>query len=380
MRDFIAACEAKVLAGDELSVDEATRLMEPGDEHLMLLLAAADRVRRQFLGNEVHLCSIINAKSGRCSEDCGFCAQSVRFQTGIDEYGLIDADQALAAAEEAAGNGAEALGLVAAWRGLQQGAELDRVCNLIGKVSQGGQVHCDASLGLIDDPAVARRLKDAGLHTYNHNLESARSHFEHTVSTHSYEDRLRTIALVREAGMSVCSGGIMGLGETARQRAELAAELREVDPDMVPLNFLNPIDGTPLGDGGKTLTPQAALAAIAVFRLMLPRHHLMLAGGREAVLGEFAPLMYMAGASATMVGDYLTTGGTPAAQDLALLEKLGLQARGVGVSAGPDRAARLPGSPRPMASARDPGVGAPTGARTVARTAVHDGRPSPAGA
>jgi biotin synthase len=355
MHDLIAAAEAKVLAGQDLGVEEGEALLvAAGDGHLEDLLAAADRVRKHFLGDEVHLCSIINAKSGRCSEDCGFCAQSVRFQTGVEEFGLIDSDQARAAAKQAAGIGAEALGLVAAWRGLNQGDELDKVCDVIRDVSADGQVHCDASLGLIDDPEVARRLKEAGLHTYNHNLESARSHFDETVSTHSFADRLRTIELVREAGMSVCSGGIVGMGESKRQRAELAAELREVDPDMVPLNFLNPIEGTPIGDPGKTLSAGEALATIALFRLMLPKHHLMVAGGREVVLGEAAKLMYTAGASATMVGDYLTTGGTPAAQDLALLDELGLSARGRAVAPCSDRAAKLPHSPRPLSNDPSP--------------------------
>ncbi|RKY20709.1 MAG: biotin synthase BioB [Planctomycetota bacterium] len=355
MQDLIAQCEAKVLAGQDLSIDEGEGLLAAArDGQLESLLGAADRVRRHFLGDEVHLCSIVNAKSGRCSEDCGFCAQSVRFQTGIEEFALIDGEQAKAAAREAATNGSEALGLVAAWRGLSAGTELDNVCDVIRDVSEQGQVHCDASLGLIDDPQVAERLAEAGLHTYNHNLESARSHFESTVGSHSYDDRLRTLRLVREAGMSVCSGGIVGMGESPRQRVELAVELRELDPDMVPLNFLNPIEGTPLGDGGETLSAEEALATLSVFRLMLPRHHIMVAGGREVVLGEMVERMYEAGASATMVGDYLTTGGTPAADDLALLDRQGLQARGRAVQPGPGRAARLPDSPRPGPGQRDP--------------------------
>ena len=345
MTSFIQQLEERVLAGGEVTIDEATRLLEDGSLGLDELLGAADRVRRHFLGDEVHLCSIVNAKSGRCSEDCGFCAQSARFTTGIDEYGLIDADAAEKAAARAAENGAEALGLVAAWRGLKAGRELDRVCAAIERVSAGGTVHADASLGLIDDPEVARRLKQAGLHTYNHNLETARSHFGEVVDSHSFEDRLRTIELVREAGMHVCSGGILGMGETPRQRAELAAELREVDPDMVPLNFLNPIAGTPLGEQHDPMPADEALRCIAVFRLMLPRHHIMVAGGREVVLGEEQDRMYAAGASATMVGDYLTTGGRSAAEDVAAIEAAGFVPRSRPVAAGSAR--ELDPSPRP---------------------------------
>ena len=328
MRDRIQSLQDEVLAGGELSVDAATELLEGvGRDNLMDLLGAADRIRRHFIGDEVHLCSIVNAKSGRCSEDCGFCAQSVRFQTGIDEYELLDEEAALAAASKAKENGAEALGLVAAWRGLKKGPELEKVKTLIRKVSEDGKVHADASLGLIDDPEVARELREAGLQTYNHNLETAASHFGKVVETHDRSDRLRTIELVREAGMNVCSGGILGMGETPRQRAELAAELREVDPDMVPLNFLNPIEGTPAGEEFEPLPPLEALKCIAVFRFMLPRHHIMVAGGREKVLGQMAPLMYLAGASAAMVGDYLTTGGTPASQDHEVIDAMELQAR-----------------------------------------------------
>ncbi len=344
MRDVIRSLEEKVLAGGEVSVDEATQLLEGvGRDDLMDLLASADRIRRRFVGDEVHLCSIVNAKSGRCSEDCGFCAQSVKFKTGIDEYELLGEDKALAAAERAAENGAEALGLVAAWRGLEQGPTLDRVTTLIRKVSDGGKVHADASLGLIDDPEVARRLREAGLQTYNHNLETAASHFGTVCETHTREDRLRTISLVREAGMNVCSGGILGMGETPRQRAELAAELREVDPDMVPLNFLNPIEGTPAGADFEAMQPLDALKCIAVFRFMLPKHHLMVAGGREVVLGHLAPLMYLAGASAAMVGDYLTTGGTPASEDHAVIAEMGMTPRPQGACSE---------SPRPMAVQR----------------------------
>jgi len=338
MRDLIQQLCDRVLSGGRLSVDEGTALLEGvGRDELMDLLAAADRIRRRFVGDEVHLCSIVNAKSGRCTEDCGFCAQSIRFQTGVQEYGLLDERAVEQAAEKAAANGAEALGLVAAWRGLRQGPEFERVKTLIRKVSAGGKVHADASLGLIDDPQVAAELKRAGLHTYNHNLETAASHFDNVCKTHSHADRLRTLKLVREAGMHLCSGGILGMGETPRQRVELAAELAEVDPDIVPLNFLNPIEGTPAGGSFEPLAPLEALKCIAVFRFMLPRHHIMVAGGREVVLGKLAPLMYLAGASATMVGDYLTTPGASPAEDHAVIAALELQPRPTEVRAATPR-------------------------------------------
>ncbi|GJM21537.1 MAG: biotin synthase [Planctomycetota bacterium] len=355
MRRFISEMTDKVLAGGELSVDEGARLIEGTTrDTLMDLLAGADRIRRQYVGNEVHLCSIVNAKSGRCSEDCGFCAQSSRFETGVDEYELLDAEQVKKAAKEAKQNGAEALGLVAAWRGLKQGPELDKVCNLIEEVAAEGDVHPDASLGLISDPEVARRLKQAGLHTYNHNLETARSHFETVVDTHSFDDRLSTLRHVRDAGMNLCSGGILGMGETARQRVELAAELRELDPDLVPLNFLNPIDGTPMATEHGKLSPLEALVGIAVFRFMLPKHHIMVAGGREVVLGDLAPLMYLAGASATMVGNYLTTGGATPEDDLAVIAGFELEPR---VATAAATGKPLPLTPRPASQPVGPAAG-----------------------
>ncbi|MFT7464882.1 MAG: biotin synthase [Pseudohongiellaceae bacterium] len=341
MRAFIDECLDRVLAGGKISIDEGERLLNAGPSDFMHLLAAASRVRLHFIGDEVHLCSIVNAKSGRCSEDCGFCSQSSQFTTGVEEYDLLPEGQASVAGKEARSHGAEALGLVAAWRGLKQGKQLDAVIERVREVSQDGAVHADASLGLIDDPEVARQLKEAGLHTYNHNLETARSHFDEVVASHDYDERLQTLKIVRDAGIHLCSGGIVGMGESLRQRAELAAELREVDPDMVPLNFLNPIEGTPMAEQHEPMAAIDALKCIAMFRMMLPGHQIMVAGGREVVLGDLAPLMYMAGASATMVGNYLTTSGTPAGQDVSTIRALGLSLRTDGRS-------DLPESPRPL--------------------------------
>ena len=314
MREFIGRCCEQVLSGVELGVEEGVRLMaDVGRDELMDLLAAADRIRRRFVGDEVHLCSIVNAKSGRCTEDCSFCSQSARFSTGVEEYALIDEKQVLEAARVAESNSAEALGLVAAWRGLRKGQELDRVTALIRRLSEDGRVHADASLGLIDDPEVATALKQAGLHTYNHNLETAASHFDNVCETHSHDDRLRTIELVREAGMNVCSGGILGMGESPRQRVELAAELREVDPDIVPLNFLNPIEGTPARRDVRTPRPARSpqVHRGVPVHVAAPPHH---GGGRARGGARRAGRRSCTwrAASATMVGDYLTTGGNPA--------------------------------------------------------------------
>jgi len=320
---LIRTCYEKVAAGGELSPAEAETLIRLDGPDLMDLMAAANRIRHQFTGDEVHLCSIVNTKSGGCTEDCAFCAQASRFAAPIDNYGLLEADAVARAADEAVAQGARAFGVVAAWRGLKEGEVLDAVCEQIETIAARGDVNADASLGLIDSPEVARRLKDAGLVCYNHNLETAPSFFHEVCSSHGIEARIATLRHCREAGIHICSGGILGMGESAEQRVELAFALKEVAPDMVPLNFLNPQPGTPLGERAP-LAPMEILAAIACFRLILPDRNIMVAGGREVGLRSLQPMMFLAGANGTMTGNYLTTVGASAEQDQAMIDDLGL--------------------------------------------------------
>ncbi|GIX07926.1 MAG: biotin synthase [Candidatus Poribacteria bacterium] len=325
--DAIALIEKvarNVLDGGAIEFEEALRLIELEDpEAILFLMAWANRIRRRFRGDQVHLCSIVNAKSGGCPEDCIFCAQSVHYQTGIKTYPFLDREAILQAAQRAKENKAQALGIVAAWRGLKEGRLLDEVCQRIRELSESGTVRADASLGILESPTVAKRLKEAGLVAYNHNLETARSYFPKICSTHTYEDRVRTIRYLKEAGLKVCSGGIIGMGESRQQRVELAFELRELDVDFVPLNFLHPIPGTPL-ENAHDLTPMECLKTIAVFRLVLPDKEILVAGGREHNLRDLQAMMFYAGASATMVGHYLTTTGRAAEDDLRMIEDLGL--------------------------------------------------------
>ena len=287
------------------------------------LLAWANRLRDHFKGNKIHLCSIMNAKAGGCSENCSFCAQSSFYQTGSPKYGFVDAEPMNETAEEAGRNHVTALGLVAAWKGLNEGPMLDEVCDRIRELRAGGQVRPDASLGLIKKQSVADRLKEAGLECYGHNLESSRRFFPQHCTTHTYEERLETIGYLKRAGIKICSGGIIGMGETREDRCDMAFELRGIGANVVPINILNPIEGTPLANR-EPLPPLEILKTIACFRFILPRQEIMIAGGRTVNLRDMQSMVFMAGASALMVGNYLTTLNQPVEKDLQMLRDLGL--------------------------------------------------------
>ena len=310
--------------GHQIDFDQGLSLIKTDGADVFDLLSWANRIRQHFKGNRIHLCSIVNAKAGACSEDCGFCAQSTHYETESPVYKFLDQETVADASQVAEVNGAQALGLVAAWRGLREGRMLDQVCQRIEELSKGGKVRADASLGLIESPAVAEKLKNAGLSVYNHNLETANSFFGQVCTTHTHQDRINTIKHCKSAGLRVCSGGIFGMGESLEQRIELALELQELDVDVVPLNFLVHIDGTPL-ENNEPLPPMEILKTIAEFRFVLPNKEIMVAGGREPNLRDLQSMIFMAGASATLVGSYLTTGGRSAEDDLQMITDLGLE-------------------------------------------------------
>ena len=287
------------------------------------LLSWANRIREHFKGNKIHLCSIVNAKAGACSENCSFCAQSSFYQTGSPKYGFVDPEPVLEAADEANKNGVTAVGLVAAWKGLHEGPMLDEVCDRIRELKVGGKTRPDASLGIIKSQKVADRLKEAGLECYGHNLESSRRFFPQTCTTHTYDDRLETIGYLKNAGIKICSGGIIGMGETREDRCDLAFSLKEIGANVVPINILNPIKGTPF-ENNPPLPVMEILQAIACFRFILPRQEIMIAGGRTVNLRDAQIMVFMAGASALMVGNYLTTLNQPVEKDLQMLKDLGL--------------------------------------------------------
>jgi len=323
-RQKISILGEHVLGGGHISRDEAQWLFDLElSADILDLLSWANRIREQFKGNKIHLCSIVNAKAGACSENCSFCAQSSFYQTGSPKYGFVDPEPVLEAADEANKNSVTAVGLVAAWKGLNEGPMLDEVCDRIRELKAGGKTRPDASLGIIKKQAVADRLKEAGLECYGHNLESSRRFFPQTCTTHTFDDRLETIGYLKKAGIKICSGGIIGMGETREDRCDLAFELKAIGANVVPVNILNPIPGTPF-EKNPPLPVLEILKTIACFRFILPRQEIMIAGGRTVNLRDAQSMIFMAGASALMVGNYLTTLNQPVEKDLQMLKDLGL--------------------------------------------------------
>jgi biotin synthase len=307
--------ERRSLTRDEAGAVAAVPLDELPD-----LIALAHRVRLEYCGDAVELESLINAKSGACPEDCAFCSQSARYHTDVDVYPFLDLDEVVAAARATREAGATQFCIVVAVRGPEERL-LGKVIDAVHAVHDETGLEVACSLGLLTAEQ-AQRLADADVRRYNHNLEAPREVFPTICTTHTYDDRVATARLAIDAGMELCSGGILGMGETLEQRVDFAFELAELEPCEVPINFLMP-SGTPLGEE-RRITPREALQAIALFRLVLPNAWLRLAGGRELVLGELQAMGLLAGANALIVGNYLTTGGRPAEEDHALLDALGM--------------------------------------------------------
>jgi biotin synthase len=312
----------QITTGQQLQDNHAYQLAAVSADELPLLLSAATLVRERAFGKNVSLCSIVNAKSGLCPEDCAFCAQSAHHATSVAQYPLLDEQTLLAGARAAAANGSGCYGIVTSGSGIRSGEELDRICSVIRQIRAEGLIAPGASLGTLDEYSV-QALKEAGLVTYHHNLETSRSFFPQICSTHAYDDDIATVRLAKRAGLRVCSGGLFGLGETMEQRVELALTLRELDVDSVPINFLDPVEGTPLA-GSNNLTPLECLQSIALFRLILPKAHITICGGREKNLRDLHSWLFMAGASGIMTGNYLTKEGRQPGDDRQMIADLGL--------------------------------------------------------
>ena len=322
MKRRIDSLADRIIAGGLLTQDEALEIARTAANDLPDLFAAANRVKLHFVGNQVHLCSIINAKSGRCGENCAFCAQSAHHVTEAPVFPLVAEHAITSAARDAAHKGSGCFGIVTSGTSLGPGEELDRICVALRSIRSEGAIEPSCSLGIIDQET-ALRLKAAGAVTYHHNLETARSFFPSICTTHEYEDDVQTIRNARQAGLKVCCGGIFGMGETMAQRVELALTLRELEVDSVPINFLNPIPGTRLADAN-FLTPLECLHIIALYRLILPSKRIAVCGGREKNLRDLQSWMFLAGANGTMIGNYLTTTGRDEQQDFQMLKDLGL--------------------------------------------------------
>jgi len=319
LSDILDIARAQVLEqGIGLTEEQALECLRLPDERVDELLDLAHDVRMKWCGDEVEVEGIVSLKTGGCPEDCHFCSQSGVFDSPV-RSAWLDIPSLVKAAQETAATGATEFCIVAAVRGPDERL-MTQVREGVAAINAVVDINIACSLGMLTQAQVDE-LAALGVHRYNHNLESARSFFPSVVTTHSFDERIDTCQMVRKAGMELCCGGILGMGETVEQRAEFAAQLAALDPDEVPLNFLNPRPGTPFGDQ-EPMSAVDALRAVATFRLVMPRTVLRFAGGREITLGDLAERGVRGGINAVIVGNYLTTLGRPADDDLAMLADL----------------------------------------------------------
>ena len=319
-RQLLAEAGAALLdEGRDLKLEELQALSELPDSAIPALAALAHEVRLARCGPEVEVEGILSAKTGGCPEDCHFCSQSSKFESVVRPTPILEMDEILAAARETKELGASEFCIVAALRGPDQ-RMINQVIEATRLINEEVGMNVAASLGILTRTQ-AKQLAAANVHRYNHNLETARSFFPQVVTTHTWEERFETCVMVREVGMELCCGVLLGMGETDEQRIELLGQLRDVAPAEVPINFLNPRPGTPFGD--LPLVPALeAIKWIALFRLALPEVILRFAGGREVTLRELQAMGMTSGINALIVGNYLTTLGREPQQDLQMLDDL----------------------------------------------------------
>ncbi len=322
MRTIIHEALDAVLNGGLIDLAQADALSCASGADLVELFAAATRIREHLRGKQVDICSIVNARSGACTEDCRFCAQSCHYPTGAKVYPLIDPARMEEAAAGARKNGARRFCIVTSGRGIEDGSDLRNIARGIERVRALGLSPC-ATLGTLSKDQL-RYLKDAGLNRYHHNIETSREYFPSICTTHTFDERVALLQHARDIGLSTCSGGILGMGESMRDRISMAFALRELDVDSVPVNFLMPIPGTPL-ERVTPIRPLDALQALALFRFILPDKEIRVCGGRENGLGTLHPLIFHAGADGFMIGNYLTRTGLDPQADLRMLRDLDLE-------------------------------------------------------
>jgi len=321
MSDFVKELCERTINKEAISKEEAGRLLGIGQAGLFHLFASANQIRQHYKGNKISLCALTNAKSGDCFEDCKFCAQSRHNNTAITVYSLITAEEMLRRSEAAVKNGTHRFCLVTSGCSLDDD-ELSVICDGISRIkNKYPGLKLDASLGKIDYER-AKRLKDAGLDRYNHNLETVPEFFSQICSTHAYEDRLSTVHILKKTKLEICCGGIFGMGETDSQRIEFGFILKGLDIDSVAINFLNPVEGTVLTDKAP-LSPLELIKIVSVFRFIMPDKEIRLCGGRQKNLRSLQPLAFSSGADATIIGDLLTTKGGSVKEDIQMLLDLG---------------------------------------------------------
>lgn len=317
---FIDTLINKVFNNQQISFQEAYTLLST--DNIEALAKGANKITRKFNGEVIDIESLVNAKSGRCPEDCSFCAQSSFYNTGISKYPLLPTEKLIDYARNAKNEGSTSFCLVCAYRSPPE-KDFEQICEAILKIKNSIDIDVNVSLGFMT-PERAKKLKSLGVKRYNHNLETAKSYFSQICTTHNYEDRINTAKIVKEAGLELCCGGIIGMGESPEQRLELAFSLADLDPDEVPLNILISREGTPLMYN-HPLTNEEIIKTIAVWRFIMPKTILKLAGGREKYFSDNGSYALKAGANGIISGGYLTTGGNNPNKDIKMIKEIGLE-------------------------------------------------------
>lgn len=323
---WITDLKDKVLNNYAVTYEEAEALLAlNSNTDLEVLYNGANEIRDHFLGRAFDLCSIMNVKSGKCSENCRFCAQSAHFDVAVDVYDLLDEESVVARAKEMEAEGVHRFSLVSSGKGIDD-VDLEQLIQIYQRIHKETKLKICASHGIIDSDK-ALRLKEAGVVRYHHNVETSRAYYEKICTTHSFDERIQTIKACQDAGMEVCSGGIIGMGESPKDRLEMAFELRKMDVSSIPINILNPVEGTPM-ENAVVLSEEDILKTVAVFRFVNPRIHIRYAGGRN-MLGDAFTKGYHAGINGALTGNLLTTTGKNIAEDKAIVLENGFVIEGL---------------------------------------------------
>jgi len=320
--EFIKECQEKVFSGIGISSDDVEKLFDISDESVKELAKAANQITRDFNGNKVDVEQLNNIKKNACSENCSFCGQSAFFDTGIETYQLPATEEVVIKAKKAKNEGAESYCLVAAWRE-PSSKDFEKVCDIIREINNKVGINVECSLGFLTQEQ-AKKLKELNVRRYNHNLETSRSKFSEICTTHTYDDRLKTLQIARNAGLELCTGGIIGLGETRNQRIELALELSTLYPEEVTINILVPVPGTPLELQPK-LPNSEIVKMFSVLRFLLPESIIKISGGREINLNDSGEELLQSGANGIITSGYLTMSGNDSEKDFNMIKKIGLE-------------------------------------------------------
>lgn len=321
--EFIQNCYEKVLEKQSLSDHDSEKLINVSKSSLQILSDLANKITRKFQGDLVDVEQLSNIKKNYCSEDCTFCGQSAFFNTNVDNYELLPKEEIVKQAKKALEEGAQSYCLVAAWKEPSD-SDFQKICDIITEINDNVGISIECSLGFLSSKQ-AKTLKKLGVKRYNHNLETARSKFPEICTTHTYQDRIDTLNIARDAGLELCTGGIIGLGETREQRLELIQELAKINPEEVTVNMLIPVPGTPL-ELQKPLPLEEILRTFVVLRFLLPKSIIKISGGREVNLDDDGEALLLSGANGIITSGYLTMNGNEAQKDIKMIEKIGLEA------------------------------------------------------